>query len=550
MSMRPTSLEPIPEQTARIAQAAFRIPTVAMMMRDELGKLFADEKFSDLFPTRGRGAESPQMLALSSVLQFVEGLTDRQTALAVRGRIDWKYALGLELEDSGFDPTILSDFRARLLEGRAERRLFELLLERCRERGWLKAGGTQRTDSTQVLGAIRSLNRLETGVETFRCALNALAVAFPEWLRPRLDQDWVERYGKRVEESRLPQKKTARQEYAETLGRDGMRLLEAIDSPSTPGLLRELPAVQTLRRVWLEQYHFKKGRLLWRPASEQPPATLRIVSPYDVEVRAGCHGDKSWEGYKAHLTEALDPKGPQLVVDVHSSAAPRGDSEDLPAIHQRLAQNQLLPQKHIVDGGYISAETLLQSQQRYGIDLIGPARPDSSAQARAKEGFGAEAFDIDFENRSAQCPGGKLSQSWSERHDSRYAKDVVYISFAKADCQACPLREACTRSKRGARTLQIQAQAQYEALAEARDRQKSPEFKLIYDQRAGIEGTLSQATRVFGLRRTRYRGQAKTELQNILSATALNLVRLFDWIHVIPRAHTRQAHFVTLARTG
>lgn len=552
MSLHPRKLDPIPEETARVARAAFRTPSVPMMMRDELGSLYEDEKFLDLFSTLGRGAVSAERLTIVSVLQYIEGLTDRQAALAVRGRLDWKYALSLELEDEGFDPSLLTDFRARLLEGGAERRPFELLLERCRERGWLKAGGTQRTDSTHVLGAIRSLNRLETGVETFRSALNALAVAFPEWLKPHLEMEWVERYGKRVEESRLPQKKAARERYAEELGRDGMKLLEAIDSPDAPELLRHLPAVKTLRQVWIQQYFYKGSRLLWRPASEQPPATIRVVSPYDVEARAGCHGDKSWEGYKVHLTEALQPQkqGPQLVVDVHTASAPGGDSEDLPAIHQRLENNQLLPEKHIVDGGYISAELLVQSQQAYGIELLGPPRPDTSAQARAKAGFGAEAFDFDFEKRLATCPGGKLSQSWRERHDSRYGKSVAYISFAKADCQGCSLREACTRSKRGARTLQIQPQPHFEALQEARRRQLSPEFKPLYNQRAGIEGTISQATRVFDLRRSRYRGQSKTALQNILSATALNVVRLVDWIHAIPRARTRQAHFVSLALTG
>lgn len=550
MSMHPRSLEPIPEETARVARAAFRIPTVAMMLRDELGKLYADEKFSDLFAVRGRGAESPEMLALSSVLQFVEGLTDRQTALAVRGRIDWKYALGLQLDDSGFDPTILSDFRGRLLEAGAERRLLDLLLERCRERGWVKERGKQRTDSTHVLGVIRSLNRLETGVETFRSTLNALALAYPQWLKPHLEQDWVERYGKRVEESRLPQKKAERQRYAEELGRDGFKLLGAIDSSEEAAALSHLPAVQSLRRVWLQQYALKGSRLIWRPASEQPPATLRVVSPYDVEARAASKGDKSWEGYKVHLTEALDPQGPQLLVDVHTSAAPSGDAEALPAILQKLEHNALLPKELLVDGGYSSAETLLQSRQRYGVELIGPARPDCSAQARAKEGFGAEAFELDFQACVATCPAGKRSQSWKERVHSRDGKALLSISFKKADCQACPLRASCTRSKRGARTLQLRPQPQYEALREARRRQSSPDFQPLYDQRAGVEGTISQATRLFSFRRSRYRGQAKTELQHILGATALNIVRLFDWIHEIPRAQTRRAPFVSLALAG
>lgn len=550
MSLHPKRLEPIPEETARVARAALRIPTVAMMLRDEFGMLYADEQFSDLFPSRGRDAESPEMLSLATVLQYVEGLTDRQAALAVRGRIDWKYALGLELEDRGFDATILSDFRARLLANEAERRLLELLLERCRERGWVKEGGQHRTDSTHVLGAIRSLNRLECSVESFRSALEVLAVAAPQWLKVRLEQEWVELYGKRVEESRLPQKKSARREFAQQLGRDGMKLLEQLDGPEAPAWLREVPAVRTLRRVWIEQYYFVHGKLLWRPASEQPPATRRIVSPYDVEARAASKNDKTWEGFKVHLTESIEPSSPQLVLDVQLSAAPSGDSEALPPIHQRLEQNHLLPKEQLLDGGYTSADALLQSRERYGIELIGPARPDSSPQARAKQGFGAADFVIDFAKRTADCPGGKTSQSWSERHDRRYAKDVIYVSFKKADCQGCALRELCTSSKRGARTLQIQPQAQYEALEAARAREQLPEFNSLYDMRAGIEGTISQATRAFGLRRSPSRGAAKAELHCILSATALNIVRLYDWIHDIPRARTRQARFVTLAKTG
>jgi transposase len=551
MSLHPRDLEPIPELTMRVAKAAFRKPSVAMMLRDELGKVYADAKFADLYPSRGRGAESAERLCLVTLLQYIEGLTDRQAALAVRGRIDWKYALGLELEDEGFDPSILSDFRGRLVGAGAERRVLELLLERAGQRGWLKEGGEQRTDSTHVLGSIRSLNRLETAVESFYAALNCLAEAAPEWLKPRLQHEWVERYGKRVEESRLPQKKAAREKYAEQLGRDGMALLEALDAPETPAHLRLLSPVLTLRRVWIEQFYFVNKKLVWRPASEQPPATVRIVSPYDVEARAAFKGTKNWEGYKVHLTETVEPDRPQLVVDVQLSLAPRGDSQDLPAIWQRLAALGLKPRVQLVDGAYISAELLRLSHQLHGIELIGPARPDSSSQAREQPRFAASAFKVDFIAKSAVCPGGKASQGWSERKSSPYGKDIVFISFAKADCQPCALREHCTRAKRGARMLQIQPQPLYEALQQARARQSSAEFQTAYNKRAGIEGTISQATRAFDLRQSRFRGQEKTELHSILSATALNVVRIFDYLHpATPRARTRTARFVSLALAG
>lgn len=118
-------LKAIPEETKRVAQAAFPQGSLAMRLRDELGTVYLDDQFSDLFPSRGQPAESPAMLALVGVLQFAEGLSDRQAADAVRGRIDWKYALGLDLTDAGFDFSVLSEFRTRLAEGDAEERLLD-----------------------------------------------------------------------------------------------------------------------------------------------------------------------------------------------------------------------------------------------------------------------------------------------------------------------------------------------------------------------------------------------------------------------------------------
>src|SRR5690348_6581496 len=155
MSMRPRALPEVPDQTATVARAAFPCGTLAMRIRDELGEVFFDGAFLDAFGIRGRPGISPGQLAMVTVLQFAQNLTDRQAADAVRGRIDWKYLLGLELTDPGFDFSVLSEFRDRLLAGTAEELLLEKMLERCRALGWLKARGTQRTDSTHVLAAIR-----------------------------------------------------------------------------------------------------------------------------------------------------------------------------------------------------------------------------------------------------------------------------------------------------------------------------------------------------------------------------------------------------------
>ncbi len=210
--MYPQALGTIPEETVRVAWAACPKGTLAMRLRDSLGELYQDEQFAALYPVEGQPAYAPWRLAIVTVLQYAAGLTDRQAADAVRERIDWKYALALELTDPGFDFSLLSEFRLRLVEGGAETLLLDRLLEVCKQRGWLKAGGKQRTDSTHVLARVRSLSNLECVGETLRATLDDLASLAPEWLVRHISPEWLERYGHRVENYRLrhPQKASAR----------------------------------------------------------------------------------------------------------------------------------------------------------------------------------------------------------------------------------------------------------------------------------------------------------------------------------------------------
>src|SRR5215213_7258042 len=227
MSLQPSPVPPVPAETARVARAAFPKGHPFMRMRDEFGAIYEDAAFAHLFPARGQPAAAPWRLALVSIFQFAENLSDRQAADAVRGRIDWKYALSLELTDPGFDASVLCEFRARLLAGGAEGLLLNALLERFRQRGLLRARGRQRTDSTHVLAAVRALNRLELVTETMRHALEVLAAVAPAWLRTHAAAEWVARYGRRAEEGRLPTKRGERQALAATIGADGTALLTA-----------------------------------------------------------------------------------------------------------------------------------------------------------------------------------------------------------------------------------------------------------------------------------------------------------------------------------
>src|SRR5215218_7468694 len=246
MSLRPQAPPTVPDETRRIARAAFPKGALCLCIADGLGPVYQDGQFAALFPRRGQPAAAPGRLALAVVLQFVENLSDREAADAVRGRIDWKYALGLALTDPGFDHTVLSEFRTRLVAGGAERLLLDALLGHLQEQGLVKARGGQRTGSTHVLAAVRVLNRLERVGETLRAALNELAAVAPAWLQAVAPPAWYERYGRRVENYRLPKTEAVRLALAAEIGADGQRLLAALDAAADRPELTRLPKVEIL----------------------------------------------------------------------------------------------------------------------------------------------------------------------------------------------------------------------------------------------------------------------------------------------------------------
>lgn len=206
--------------------------------------------------------------------------------------------------------------------------------------------------------------------------------------------------------------------------------------------------------------------------------------------------------------------------------------------------------------GYIDAGILATSQDEFGIDLVGPAKGDYRWQALAGEGFAAENFQIDWQQKRALCPANKESSSWTPALDAR-KQEVIKIKFSRKDCLPCPLRPKCTRAKKSPRrTITLRAERQYQAQQMAREREKTAAFKKLYARRAGVEGTISQGVRSFdpgptgstgaGLRRSRYIGLAKTHLQHLLIAIGMNLVRIDRWLSGEKLASTRQSPFVML----
>lgn len=251
MSLKSQPVYAVPADTERVAKATFKKGNPYLTLHDELGSIFQDSDFADQFSNTGQPGVPPWRLAVVTIMQFREKLSDRQAAEAVRSRIDWKYLLRLELTDTGFDHSVLSEFRDRLLKGNLEPLLLDKLLERCAQLGLVKGGGKQRTDSTRILGAVRDLNRLEVVGESVRAALNDLAVLAPEWLQQIAPEEWYARYGRRIEDYRLPSKKAARVAYAEQVGADGAYLLECLAESAMAEEGFALSTVQTLQSLCL-----------------------------------------------------------------------------------------------------------------------------------------------------------------------------------------------------------------------------------------------------------------------------------------------------------
>ena len=284
--------------------------------------------------------------------------------------------------------SVLCEFRARLLEGGAEERLLGKLLEACQARGLLKARGRQRSDTTHVLAAIRTLNRLELVGETLRAALNELAAVAPDWLRAVAPKAWYERHALRVEDGRLPRTAAERETYARTVGGDGFALLDRLDEPATPEELRRLPQVEVLRRV--RARHFVReggappgGGVRLRAKDEPPLATEPVELPYDTQARFRTRSGTSWVGYIVHLTEACDDDAVHLLTHAMTTVATVHEARCTGAIHAALAGRGLVPAEHLVDAAYVDAELLVRSREDHGIDLVtaAPARRGPFARA-------------------------------------------------------------------------------------------------------------------------------------------------------------------------
>jgi transposase len=573
--------DPDPQVAAAIAAKyrGRRPRPLAVQVRDRLGEWLGDEDFTAAFGVRGRPGWSPSRLALVTVLQRAEKLTDRLAAEAVRTRVDWQYLLGLPLDDPGFDDSVLAEFRGKVAEAGLEQVVLDALLAKLAADGLIRAGGKQRTDSTHVVAAVAALSRLELAGESVRAAVEALAAAAPAWLEQRICvADWARRYGTPMTSWRPPASQAKQDEVAIAYARDGYALLEAVYGTTAPAWLRELPAVDVLRRVLLQNYArtiTEGGREVIKRREKEPegdglpPGHARIASPYDTDARWGVKRDTFWLGYKLHVTETCDdqprcgcpaagdagtgrrghdrdcaaPAFPNLITHVATAGATVTDNQMTSAIHEDLAEKNLAPGRSYLDSGYLSAELVVSALRTHGTALIGPLLADTSAQARAGAGYARADFAVDYDTRTVTCPQGKTSASWTPCTQRGQAAAVA--TFSVADCAPCPARSLCTTSGRKRRQLTVLPRDLAQAQAAARAAADTIPFQADYARRAGVEGTMHQAAS-HGARRARYRGLPKTRLDHVYMACALNLLRLHAYWTGTPLDRQRTSHLARL----
>lgn len=330
----------------------------------------------------------------------------------------------------------------------------------------------------------------------------------------------------------------------ERIGRDGTLLLAAVFAADAPAALRGLAEVETLRQVWVQHFHQMEGQVKRRGPKDRPPSALRLVTPYDTDARGSVKRDTMWDGYKVHFTETCELDAPNLITNVATTLSNTHDVVMAAPIHADLAARDCLPAEHWVDAGYPSASQIVAARRDHQVDLLGPMKASTAAQASGP--FSQDAFTIDWDKQQVTCPNGGVSTQWHERR-SQNGLPVIRVRFSPADCRPCPhLRDCANSPKAERRELNLRRREEHEAVREARAEQQTDEWKERYKIRAGVEGTIAQGVQRCGLRRSRYRGLAKTSLQHQLTGAAINLARIDAHLTDVPRALTRTSHFARL----
>lgn len=486
----------------------------------------------------GRPELDPVFLAGVTLLQIMERLPDRQAVSACLFDVRWRIALGIEADWKGFDPSTLVCFRGRIVEHGGATRLLDACLLAMRESGYLKARGPVRIDSTHVLGDLARLSRLECMRETLRLALSFLSEmggneAWEPWLSRYEERNLKDLRGASVERLKNTMKQA---------GEDGRDILARANALGDA--VQQAQPVAMLRRVFEEQFEVVgDGTLAQRPFQ----CAGAVHTPHEPEAQWSTKKatDKTgWVGYKVQISETApetvcqkgEPTEAVITAVVTQPAITSDHGSLTPVLAAHKQGGQSAPDVVFSDAGYISSPALLLARSE-GYELCGPI----GAPPHSGNRFGSDAFSVDIPNRCATCPAGKASSECSHIHEAKL--DITYYFFAwtKADCSACPLKDQClsAKSKLPFRTLQVREN--HMLVQERRLLCKTLEYQARMRRRNGIEGTNSECKRGYGLRRSRYRGLAKTNLQMQVTGAACNLRRWAARSCWLAKQQTQQA---------
>jgi len=473
-------------------------------------------------PENGRPGIEPVVLLGVLIFQFMERVPDRQAVEMVKYHLGWKLALNLKLGADGFHPTTLVHFRQRLLEAGKSGMAFGVVLKALEEEGFIAKRSRQRLDSTHILGAVARMSALECVRETLAVALDELEGKLRKDQRPQFWEELWERYV----ESKLDYKSAEEtlQSKRRQAGADCLRLLEWLEPLGAE--VREAKGVALLRKVLSQQYEVQQSGQI-EPVKVHASGIVQNPHDADVEWSAKGHGKekKEWKGYKIQVAETVASQEDQssFIASVVTQRATESDDAGLPATLQKQKALGLgLPSELYTDGAYISGRAIQEAKEA-GWQLVGPAQPSASRVRLAKE-YRIEAFDISITERKAVCPDGKTSTNCSKLTEEKSGKVAYRFEFG-SQCHSCQHKAACVPSALPHRTILVGAY--HEELQQRRRDQQSEEFQLRMHQRNAIEGTISELVRGYSLRRARYRGFVKVDLQNQLIATACNIKRWF-----------------------
>jgi len=470
----------------------------------------------------GRPEIDPVFLTGVTILQMMERLPDRQAIMACQYDARWRLALGIPEDWAGIDPSSLVYFRRRLAKHRLAKVALEAGLAAMRSAGYLRQHGAVRIDSTHVLALVAHMSRLECVRETLRLAVNFL-VAFggsAAW------EPWFTRYADRNPPD-LRNASVAR--LRATMDQAGRDVRDVLAKTKTLGdrVVRAEP-VALLQRVFDEQFETPEAAA---PLQRHATPAGAVHNPHEPSAQwstKGTLGKAGWVGSKLQVCETApettrQPGEPTEAVITAlltqpAIASDHGSVSPVIAVHEQGGQDK--PDETFTDAGYISAPAL-EVAKADGYVLTGPigAPPHSGVR------FGSDAFVVDIPNRQATCPAGKLNTECSRITETKLQLTYYYFGWSKADCSTCPLREQCLSKKNRLPFRTLQVGEKHMISQERRNLCKTPAYQLRMHRRSGIEGTHSELSRGYGIRRSRYRGLAKTDVQMQFTAAACNLRR-------------------------